>query len=47
MSDFGVHFDKKLDMWLRKDCQRRWEEREGINEPDHETFIKIFGVNYL
>jgi hypothetical protein len=28
MSNFGVHFDKKLDTFFRKDCQRRWERRE-------------------
>lgn len=47
MSKHGVHFDRQLDMFFRRDCQRRWEQREGIDEPDHETFIRLFGCNYL
>lgn len=47
MSKHGVHFDRQLDMFFRRDCQRRWEQREGIDEPDHETFISLFGCNYL
>lgn len=47
MSDFGVHFDKSLDTSLKRMCQIRWEEREGIDEPDHETFIARFYRNYL
>lgn len=43
----GVHFDRQLDLFFRRDCQRRWEQREGIDEPDHETFIGVFGCNYL
>lgn len=43
----GVHNDKEFDMWLRKDCQRRWEEREGLDEPDHETFRSVFYESYL
>jgi len=47
-SDFGVHFDKKLDIWLRKDCQRRWEEREGLEgEEAHDAFRAIFGISYI
>lgn len=45
---FGVHgYDKTLDKALKAECQRRWEEREGLQEPDHDTFIKRFGRNYL
>lgn len=40
----GVHLDKAFRDWLRADCQRRWEEREGKG---HEEFIATFGANYL
>lgn len=43
----GVHSDRKLDFWLKADCQRRWEAREGINDPEHRDFIALFGRNYL
>jgi hypothetical protein len=44
---YSVHHERKLDLWVKRDCQRRWERREGIDEPDHETFIRLFGCNYL
>lgn len=44
---YGVHRERKLDLWVKRDCQRRWEQREGVDEPDHETFISVFGCNYL
>lgn len=47
MSNEGVHFNHELDMELRRRCQEAWEEREGIDEPDHETFIALMGRNYL
>lgn len=47
MSNHGVHFDRKLDLRIRRDCQRRWEQREGIDDPEHKAFIALFGVNYL
>lgn len=47
MSDFGVHFDHELDRFFKEDCQRRWEERERIDEPNHESFIRLMGRNYL
>jgi hypothetical protein len=44
----GVHQDKGLRDWLRQDCQRRWEEREGLEgEEAHEEFRRIFGISYL
>lgn len=43
----GVHNDQRLQDFFRRDCQIRWEEREGINEPDHETFIALMGRNYI
>ena len=52
MSDHSVHFDKDLDLWLRKDCQARWERREmsesGIG-PDEarERFRSTFYESYL
>lgn len=47
MSDFGVHFDKQLDEFFKRDCQRRWEEREGIDDPEHKEFIDRFYESYL
>lgn len=44
---YGVHGDANLREFFRRDAQRRWEEREGIDEPDHETFIALVGENYL
>jgi hypothetical protein len=49
----GVHRDRGLDLWLKADCQRRWEEREGINtdggidDPDHERFRALFFASYI
>ena len=43
----GVHSDSDFDQWFRRDCQRRWEEREGIDDPEHAEFIRVFGANYL
>lgn len=47
MSNAGVHFNKKLDAWIKADCQRRWERREGIDDPEHRAFIALFGRSYL
>lgn len=48
MSNYGVHFDRRLDAWLRADCQRRWERREGLSgEEAHDAFRKVFGISYL
>jgi hypothetical protein len=47
MSDFGIHFDKELDRAMREDCQRRWERREGIDDPEHKAFRAIFHDSYL
>lgn len=43
-SDRGVHFDKKLDLALKKLMERRWLEyyNKTIDE-----FIKEYGKNYL
>jgi hypothetical protein len=48
MSNHGVHFDRRLDAWLRADCQRRWERREGLTGDEaHEAFRSVFGISYL
>lgn len=43
MSDEGVHFNKKLDLSLKKKCQRRWESMCRSRE----DFIKTFWRSYL
>lgn len=44
----GVHRDRGLDAWLKADCQRRWEEREGLSgDVAHDAFRKVFYVSYL
>ena len=40
----GVHSDRKFDLWLKADCQRRWMEREGATEDD---FRDVFYASYL
>lgn len=42
-SNESVHFDKKLDMKLKRECQEKWESIYG----DREDFIKRFGKSYL
>ena len=42
-SNEGVHYDKRLDMIIKKTCQRRWEEKYG----DRDDFINRFGKSYL
>lgn len=42
MSDYGVHFDRKLDLSIRRECQIEFEKRYG-----HEKFMEVFGRNYL
>lgn len=41
----GAHQDKRFRDALRAECQRRWEEREGVT--DHEAFIKVFGESFI
>ena len=43
MSNEGVHFDKALDIKLKKFCQEKWEAKYG----DREQFINVFGKSYL
>ena len=42
MSEHGVHFDRQLDLRLKRECQEAFEARFG-----HEKFMEIFGKNYL
>lgn len=43
LSQHGVHFDKELDLKLKRICQKKWEEKYGTRE----EFIKTFGKSYL
>ena len=47
LSNQGVHFNREMDAYFKRECQRRWEEREGINDPEHKDFIALMGRNYL
>lgn len=42
LSNEGVHFNRELDLKLKEECQRRFEEN-GTRE----EFVKIIGRNYL
>ena len=42
MSKYGVHFDRKLDLRIKRECQEAFEKRFG-----HEKFMEIFGKNYI
>lgn len=42
MSSHGVHFDRELDLKLKRECQRKFEEIHG-----HEKFMEVFKKNYL
>ena len=41
--DKGVHFNKDLDLKLKRQCQQAWMAKYGSKE----DFVKIFGRNYL
>lgn len=47
MSNHGVHFDRRLDLEIRRRCQTAWERHEGIDDPEHKRFIATFGCSYL
>lgn len=34
LSNRGVHFDKELDLRIKRECQRRWMERNEATEDD-------------
>lgn len=42
LSKYGAHFNKELELELKQEAQKKFEEMY-----DHETFIKVFGKNYL
>lgn len=42
MSNEGVHFNRELDLKLKRECQRKFEETHS-----REEFMKIIGKNYL
>lgn len=39
----GVHFNKKLDLFLKKEGQRKYEQNYGNGE----SFQRVFGKSYL
>ena len=42
MSDYGVHYNKALDLNLKQECQRRFEEIY-----DNAKFMETFNKSYL
>lgn len=42
MSDAGVHFNRTLDLKLKQQCQKTFEEKHTRQE-----FMSIFGRNWL
>ncbi len=42
MSDEGVHFNRELDLKLKRICQAKYEETHS-----REDFIKLIGKSYL
>lgn len=42
-SEVGVHFNKQLDLKLKKKCQKILEDEKGWSR---ERFITVFGRNY-
>lgn len=42
MSNNGIHFNKEFDVYVKKECQRKYEETHT-----REEFIKLIGRNYL
>ena len=44
LSDYGVHFNKELDLKLKRMAQRRWQEYYNKTKED---FIARYGKNYL
>lgn len=43
LSRVGVHFNRELDLKIKKECQQKWEEVNG----NREQFIKRYGKSYL
>jgi hypothetical protein len=42
MTDYSVHFNKELDLKLKKECQKEFEKYGS-----REDFRRIFGKSYL
>ena len=42
MSDNGIHFNKEMDLKIKKLCQKKYEETHS-----REEFIKLIGKNYI
>lgn len=42
MSNEGVHFNRELDLKLKRECLAKFEETHS-----REEFMKIIGKNYL
>ena len=42
MSDKAVHFNKELDLWLKRKCQAKYEETHTRKQ-----FIRLIGRSYL
>lgn len=42
LSSYGVHFNKELDLKLKRECQKKFEEKYS-----HEKFMEVFKRNYL
>lgn len=42
LSNYGVHFNHDLDVKLKQECQRKFEELYG-----HDKFMEVFKKNYL
>ena len=43
-SNKGVHFNRELDLKLKRECERAWL---NVNNATIKDFIKRFGKNYL
>lgn len=43
MSKHGIHYNVDLDLMVKAECQRRWEDRFGSRD----KFIEIFGKSYI
>ena len=41
--NYGVHFNKDLDIELKRECQEAWEQTKGTRE----DFIKRYGKTWL
>lgn len=44
LSDYGVHFNKELDLKLKRIAQKRWQEYYHKTKED---FIKKYGKSYI